>query len=134
MACTIRDGLWRIPRWQLDVCVPSRVRPRRQFAMWSAVSPSGTDVGGLGSAQDRGFQFPDIHIVLAVAIIAAARGICFGPRFVLWVHPGQDDAGAYRSEPWPLATVYSPDMTGIRRESPRPNTCARQRILQSPNH
>jgi hypothetical protein len=80
--------------------------------MWSAVSPSGTDVGGLGSAQDRGFQFPDIHIVLAVAIIAAAQGICFGPRFVLWVQPAQDDAGAYRSEPWPLATVYSPDMTG----------------------
>jgi hypothetical protein len=51
------------PRWlvansrrPLDVCVPSRVRPRRQFAMWSAVSPSGTDVGGLG--QRAGSRLP----------------------------------------------------------------------------
>src|ERR1700693_5079995 len=130
MACTIRDGLWRIPRWQLDVCVPSGVRPRRQFAMWSVVSPSATEVSQLGRAQDRGFQFPDIHVVVAVAIIPAAQGHMLSVRALnRGYNPAQDGAGADRPQRWPLATVYSPDMTEKGREPSRPNRCAHQRIL-----
>jgi hypothetical protein len=42
--------------------------------MWSAASPSATEVGRLGRAQDRGFQFPDIHVVVGVATIPSAQG------------------------------------------------------------